>query len=337
MVYEPTYAGGVLQLFITYIADYFPYGKVLREYVNTGSGAERFLTTQHERDKETGLDYRGARFYDSDISRFLSLDPLATEFPAWSAYNYVMGNPISLIDPTGRSPEGTGNGDKDKKKKEETPASLDPERGGDFESAMVIEQGLDYGGMFKERNDKMLNDAVANLTGNSKDIADASTIVGYVGTVISTAGEVMKTRSTELYRQGFRQGLSGNYQLTGSNLSRFNSLPAKPYTLPSSGIVTWGKRFGNAGTIIGVGTLGVDTYLYSQGKMSGMRYTYHVGTFGTSLGTGIIAGGPAGLLVGGVLTTGEAGYDASKKVKTEMKQSYNRFYNNMINNFLRFR
>jgi RHS repeat-associated protein len=107
MVYEPTYAGGVLQLFITYIADYFPYGKVLREYVNTGSGAERFLTTQHERDKETGLDYRGARFYDSDISRFLSLDPLATEFPAWSAYNYVMGNPISLIDPTGRSPEGT--------------------------------------------------------------------------------------------------------------------------------------------------------------------------------------------------------------------------------------
>ena len=68
------------------------------------------MTTQHERDKETGLDYRGARFYDSDIARFLSLDPLAKQFPAWSAYNYVMGNPISLIDPTGRSPEGTGDG-----------------------------------------------------------------------------------------------------------------------------------------------------------------------------------------------------------------------------------
>jgi RHS repeat-associated protein len=106
MVYEPTYAGGVLQLFITYIADYFPYGKVLREYVNTGSGAERFLTTQHERDKETGLDYRGARYYDSDISRFLSIDPWQTKYPEWSTYNYVMGNPIIFIDPTGKGAEG---------------------------------------------------------------------------------------------------------------------------------------------------------------------------------------------------------------------------------------
>jgi RHS repeat-associated protein len=163
--------------------------------VNTGSGAERFLTTQHERDKETGLDYRGARFYDSDISRFLSLDPLAREFPSWSAYNYVVGNPISLIDPTGRSPKGTGNGDKDKKKKEETPASLDPERGGDFESAMVIEQGLDHGGMMQERSSQMLNNAVANLTGSNKELVgtDWYTPAGKVNAAIgtmATAGEL---------------------------------------------------------------------------------------------------------------------------------------------------
>ena len=83
--------------------DYFPYGKVLREYRN--GQKERYLTTQHERDNETGLDYRGARYYDSDVARFLSLDPLATQFPDWSAYNYVFSNPIFYIDPTGRSPE----------------------------------------------------------------------------------------------------------------------------------------------------------------------------------------------------------------------------------------
>jgi len=83
--------------------DYYPYGKVLREFVNT---PERYLTTGHERDVETGLDYRGARYYNSDIGRFLSLDPLAKDFPSWSDYNYVLGNPIFFIDPDGKSPDG---------------------------------------------------------------------------------------------------------------------------------------------------------------------------------------------------------------------------------------
>jgi len=85
-----------------YMADYYPYGKMLREY--TVGKPEKYLTTHHERDQETGLDYRGARFYDSDIGRFLSVDPLAADFGNLSPYNYVMGNPISLIDPDGRSP-----------------------------------------------------------------------------------------------------------------------------------------------------------------------------------------------------------------------------------------
>lgn len=84
------------------VVDYFPYGKVLRAYY--AEGEERFMTTGHERDAESGLDYRGARYYDSDYARFLSLDPLAAEFPGWSAYNYVMGNPVSLVDPEGLAP-----------------------------------------------------------------------------------------------------------------------------------------------------------------------------------------------------------------------------------------
>lgn len=80
---------------------YYSYGKILREFQN-GLGAEKYLTTHHERDKETGLDYRGARYYDSDVARFLSLDPLAANFPAWSSYNYVLGNPTTYIDPDGK-------------------------------------------------------------------------------------------------------------------------------------------------------------------------------------------------------------------------------------------
>ncbi|MCH2229808.1 MAG: RHS repeat-associated core domain-containing protein [Crocinitomicaceae bacterium] len=86
---------------VKFVADYFPYGKMLRHFNGT---EERYLTTQHERDQETGLDYRGARYYDADVARFLSLDPLATKFPEFSAYNYVMGNPIALVDPDGKAP-----------------------------------------------------------------------------------------------------------------------------------------------------------------------------------------------------------------------------------------
>ncbi len=84
--------------------DYYPYGKVLREY--NWSVQEIYLTTQHERDQETGYDYRGARFYDSETGKFLSLDPLASKYPGLSDYNYVAGNPIIFIDEDGRKIRG---------------------------------------------------------------------------------------------------------------------------------------------------------------------------------------------------------------------------------------
>ena len=74
--------------------------KILREYVN--GEQEKFLTTHHERDVETGLDYRGARFYDADVARFLSLDPLAKKYSNLSPYNYVAGNPLIFIDSDGK-------------------------------------------------------------------------------------------------------------------------------------------------------------------------------------------------------------------------------------------
>jgi RHS repeat-associated protein len=95
--------GGVtVEYTLEAVMDYFPYGKILRQYIKT---TERYVTTGHERDAETGLDYRGARFYDADVARFLSLDPLAAEFPAWSDYNYVLGNPVMFIDPDGKAPK----------------------------------------------------------------------------------------------------------------------------------------------------------------------------------------------------------------------------------------
>lgn len=73
-------------------------------------GAEKYLTTHHERDKETGLDYRGARYYDADVARMLSLDPKATSYPSVSDYSYVLSNPIHFVDPDGRDVKYSGAG-----------------------------------------------------------------------------------------------------------------------------------------------------------------------------------------------------------------------------------
>ena len=86
---------------LDYAAEYYPYGKILRDYTN--GIKEKYQTTQHERDQETGLDYRGARFYDSDIARFLSVDPKAQDYLHLAPYVYVADNPLAFIDPNGKN------------------------------------------------------------------------------------------------------------------------------------------------------------------------------------------------------------------------------------------
>lgn len=45
----------------------------------------------------------GERYYDSDISICLSIDPLSDKYPSMSPYMYCAGNPVILVDPDGRS------------------------------------------------------------------------------------------------------------------------------------------------------------------------------------------------------------------------------------------
>ena len=91
---------------IQYMADYYSFGKIVREYINPGTSAEKYQYTGKERDTESGYDYFNARNYHSEVGRFLSVDPLAGKYPSWSPYNYTMNNPIRFIDPSGMEVEG---------------------------------------------------------------------------------------------------------------------------------------------------------------------------------------------------------------------------------------
>ncbi len=54
-----------------------------------------------ERDTETGLSYFGSRYYSSDLSIWLSVDPMSDKYPSLSPYVYCADNPVRLVDPNG--------------------------------------------------------------------------------------------------------------------------------------------------------------------------------------------------------------------------------------------
>ncbi|MCH2196603.1 RHS repeat-associated core domain-containing protein [Kordia sp.] len=85
--------------------DHYPFGMRMpaRQFVTDAEG-KRYQYTGHEYDEETTYGYHGARYYNRELGRYMNVDPLAEQFHGWSSYNYTMGNPINLIDPTGEGP-----------------------------------------------------------------------------------------------------------------------------------------------------------------------------------------------------------------------------------------
>ncbi len=83
--------------------DYYCYGELIRSY-NQGLSNERYKFTGKESDNESNYDYFGARYYDSQIGRWLEVDPMRDKYPGWSSYNYVMDNPERNIDILGKWP-----------------------------------------------------------------------------------------------------------------------------------------------------------------------------------------------------------------------------------------
>ncbi len=61
----------------------------------------RYTFSGKERDEETGYGYFGARYYNSDLSIWLSVDPMADKYPGVSPYTYCANNPVRLVDPDG--------------------------------------------------------------------------------------------------------------------------------------------------------------------------------------------------------------------------------------------
>ena len=60
-----------------------------------------FTFSAKEKDAETGYSYFGSRYYNSDLSIWLSVDPMSDKYPSLSPYVYCANNPVKLVDPNG--------------------------------------------------------------------------------------------------------------------------------------------------------------------------------------------------------------------------------------------
>jgi RHS repeat-associated protein len=83
------------------LAEYDPWGTISRQ---EGSGETLLRFTGQELDVETELMYYGGRYYDPELSRFVSPDPFVADMfnpQSLNRYAYVLNNPFTLIDPDG--------------------------------------------------------------------------------------------------------------------------------------------------------------------------------------------------------------------------------------------
>jgi RHS repeat-associated protein len=86
---------------ITARFEYTPYGVSVS---SMGAAPNGVGYTGHVNDPETGLVYMQARYYDAEVGRFLSVDPVGPSAGSpfsFNRFSYVNNNPIVNIDPDG--------------------------------------------------------------------------------------------------------------------------------------------------------------------------------------------------------------------------------------------
>lgn len=94
--------------------DHYPYGKIMPgRAFETDVEGKRYQFTGHEYDNEVNYEYHGARYYNRELGRYLSVDPLASKYLSWSPYVYTMDNPVLFTDPEGKEVENDYGIDRD--------------------------------------------------------------------------------------------------------------------------------------------------------------------------------------------------------------------------------
>ncbi len=252
------------------------------QHSQTADYENRWKFTGHELDRETGLYYAGARYYDPKISIWLSVDPLAEEFPNFNPYNYVMQNPINLIDPTGMCPDESDTGPQKNvliyitsyENKELLQKNGTKKDGWDILYAVDIVDG------YNQVNEKYEDNTIDNLVIRSHGSDEGKLAIG--GVVSSEGAGVPKTVSFDNFGLSYFENLTkdefiseGFTEKEYNNYSSFINLSAK---IKNGGSVVF------SGCLVGKNDLFTDRMTRMFGSGKNLNFFFNVGLGGVNLG-----------------------------------------------------
>jgi RHS repeat-associated protein len=99
--------------------NYYPFGLLNAQLSAPGiaNPINKYKYNGKELQKELNLEWLdyGARFYDPQIGRWTTIDPMAEKYLSSSSYNYALNNPVKYIDPEGREIDLSGMPEKERK------------------------------------------------------------------------------------------------------------------------------------------------------------------------------------------------------------------------------
>jgi RHS repeat-associated protein len=262
---------------------YDPFGRKLTPATDD---FEQLEFTGHERDVPS-LDYMHARYYQADLGRFFSVDPVlqlkrALHRPQlWNRYTYVLNNPMVYTDPTGQTvylvtyTTGNTDGDDEFRRAAETRAAEIQARD-DFDS----------------KKDTVLVRGVATKNEFAQAVRDANALAPKFGKV----GEV-SLFSHAGKRDGpiFQYGQKAQHQLNANDLRmtiNWEWWGSGRFYGCNTGI-NFTRNFANAQNVAAWGYEGSASfsstpYLWSYPASTGPLYLIHT--------TGFANGGPFGFV-----------------------------------------
>ncbi|GAA5102639.1 DUF6443 domain-containing protein [Chryseobacterium ginsengisoli] len=322
--------------------NYYPFGLKQEGYNPTaGNSSYQYKYNGKELQMESGmLDY-GWRQYMPELGRWNGMDQLSEQYNSISPYAYVGNNPINMYDPDGRltkaqtdyiwNNSGQGvtswsfNTDGSPKMN-----SYNPMNDSDSQSLINSFYGAASGHgsstihywtgspsvsgyiinneLFGNHNFGTLHQLTIRNEMNSEPnwygpAGKGNWFYSTSGILSGFAGAV---QSQNMYSQGIRRGLAGNYILTGRNLSQFGKMAMTDVTIPISRIGRIGKFIGHTSFYLGVtfDAIGVRNYMKDPNSPNSV----HPGkaAYNTVMG----AFGNWGGVPGAVLSTGYFGVDA---------------------------